>query len=85
MSNSSNPPIIYQIRLQGHLGEQWAVWFEDLTITLEDDGNTLLTGAMLDQAAMYGVLRKMRDLGMRLVSVDQVQSHETRQNHSNKE
>lgn len=81
MSNKRNlktdpgQPVVYQIRLQGHLGHkrhvarQWAEWFEGLTITLEDNGDTLLTGPVVDQAALYGVLRKVRDLGLPLLSV----------------
>ncbi len=63
-------PVVYQIRINGHLDLQWADWFEGLTITLEEDGNTLLTGAVLDQAALHGLLKKVRDLGMPLVSVN---------------
>lgn len=62
----------YQIRIKGHLGREWTDWFEGLTITLEDDGETLLTGAVIDQAALHGLLRKVRDLGMPLVSVNRV-------------
>ncbi|MCB0162825.1 MAG: hypothetical protein KDI79_01275 [Anaerolineae bacterium] len=64
--------IIYQIRLQGHLNRKWIDWFEGLTITLEDDGNTLLTGPVVDQAALYGYLKKVRDLGIPLLSVNSV-------------
>ena len=60
---------VYEIRIKGHLGSQWADWFEYLTITLEENGDTLLTGAVVDQAALYGFLKKVRDLGMPLVSV----------------
>jgi hypothetical protein len=66
-------PVVYQIRINGHLGSQWTDWFEGLTITLEEDGDTLLTGLVIDQAALHGLLRKVRDLGMPLVSVSQVQ------------
>jgi len=69
----SNQPVIYQIRIKGHLDHQWTHQFEGLTITLEDDGNTLLSGPVADQAALHGLLRKVRDLGMPLVSVIQVQ------------
>jgi hypothetical protein len=87
MSNKLNPktdpsqPMIYQIRLQGHLGRQWTAWFEGLTITLEDNGDTLLTGPVADQAALHGLLKKVRDLGVPLLSVNRV---ETVTYHSNK-
>ena len=67
------PSTIYEIRVAGHLSPQWADWFEGLTITLEEDGNTLLSGAVADQAALHGLLRKVRDLGMPLVSVNAVE------------
>ena len=63
-------PMVYQIRIKGYLGQQWVDWFEGLTITLEEDGNTLLTGAVIDQAALHGILKKVRDLGMPLLSVN---------------
>ena len=63
-------PRIYQIRLEGHLGRQWADWFDGLTITLTDDGDTVLTGLIVDQAALHGLLKKVRDLGMPLHSVN---------------
>ena len=78
MSNNLNletepgQPTIYQIRVKGHLGRQWTEWFEGLTITLEDDGDTLLTGSVVDQAALHGLLRKVRDLGTPLISVNRV-------------
>lgn len=61
---------IYQIRLRGHLGREWAEWFEGLAITLEADGNTLLTGPVMDQAALHGLLKRVRDLGLPLLSVN---------------
>jgi hypothetical protein len=61
--------MIYQIRVKGHLGSQWTGWFGGLTVTLEENGETLLTGPVVDQAALHGLLRKVRDLGMPLVSV----------------
>lgn len=68
----ANQPTVYQVRLKGHLGQQWLDWFEGLTITLEEDGNTLLSGPMVDQAALHGLLKKVRDLGMPLLSVNPV-------------
>ena len=65
-------PMVYQIRIKGHLGDQWTDWFEGLTLTLEDNGEMLLTGPVIDQAALHGVLRKVRDLGMPLLSVFRV-------------
>ena len=62
----------YQIRIKGHLDEQWADWFGGLTVTLKEDGDTLLTGPVIDQAALYGLLRKVSDLGMPLLSVNPV-------------
>ena len=66
-------PAVYQIRIKGHLGHQWTDWFGGLTITLDEDGDTLLSGPVVDQAALYGLLKKVRDLGMPLVSVSLVQ------------
>jgi len=76
MSNLRGPdgatgkPRIYQIRVQGHLNHQWAGRFEELSITLEDDGTSLLTGPVVDQAALFGILRRIRDLGIPLLSVN---------------
>ncbi len=64
---------LYEIRVKGHLADRWAGWFEGLTITLEEDGVTLLTGPVIDQAALHGLLRKTRDLGMLLLSVNRVE------------
>ena len=72
MANKLNQPMIYQIRIKGHLGRQWTNWFEGLTITLEEGGDTLLTGPVVDQAALHGLLRKVRDLGMPLISAIRV-------------
>ena len=63
---------IYQIRIKGHLSPQWTDWFEGLTITLEENGTTLLTGPVIDQAALHGYLKKVRDLGTPLLSVNSV-------------
>jgi hypothetical protein len=66
-------PQTYEIRIRGHLADRWAHWFEGLTITLQPNGDTLLTGPLVDQAALHGVLRKVRDLGMPLLSVNRVE------------
>jgi hypothetical protein len=66
----TSQPMIYQIRIKGHLGRQWADRFEELNITLEDNGDTLLTGPVIDQAALHGILRRIRDLGIPLLSVN---------------
>jgi hypothetical protein len=78
MSNKPNPKydadqsLVYQIRIKGHLGPKWAEWFEGLTITLEENGDTLLTGVVVDQVALHGILKKVRDLGVPLLSVNSV-------------
>ncbi len=78
MSNELNSqtdpgtPIHYEIRIKGHLGAQWTDWFEGLTITLDANGETLLTGPVADQAVLHGLLKKVRDLGMPLVSIMRV-------------
>jgi len=66
----SNEPMTYQIKVKGHLEPQWTDWFTDLTISLEENGDTLLTGPVADQAALHGFLKKIRDLGIPLLSVN---------------
>lgn len=70
-NSASDPgqPVVYQIRIKGHLGREWTDWFEGLAITALDNGETLLTGPVVDQAALFGVLRKVRDVGLPLLSV----------------
>lgn len=83
MSTIGNPktdpdqPMVYEFKIKGHLGSQWAAWFGDLTISLTDNGETLLTGLVVDQAALHGLLKKVRDLGMPLISVNRVKSDQT--------
>ena len=72
MSNEPDRATVYQIRIEGHLGPKWAAWFGDVSITLEDNGDTLLTRPVADQAALHGLLRKVRDLGMPLISAIRV-------------
>lgn len=79
MANGLHPetdphqPMIYQIRINGHLGTEWTDWFGGLKVTQEDNGDTLLTGPVADQAALHGLLKKVRDLGMTLVSANRVE------------
>ena len=69
---------LYEIRIKGHLNDRWADWFGDVTITLEDNGNTLLTCPVIDQAALHGLLKRVRDLGMSLLSVNFVNPGQAR-------
>ena len=62
-------PTEYEIRLQGHLAPRWAAWFDGLSLTAESDGTTVLDGPVVDQAALHGLLRKVRDIGLPLLSV----------------
>ena len=79
MSNEINAefdpgqPMVYQIRIKGHLDRKWADWFAGLSITSQASGETLLTGPVLDQAMLHGLLRKVRDVGLPLVAVMQVE------------
>jgi hypothetical protein len=68
---------VYEIRLKGHLDDRWAEWFGGLTIRLEEDGDTILSGPVADQAALHGLLKKVRDLGLPLLSVNLVQINRT--------
>ena len=87
-------PELYEIRLKGHLDDKWAEWFEGLTITRADNGETILRGPVVDQAALHGLLRKVRDLGLPLLSVTHIEPKQanrpdgnvdTDHHHSNKE
>ncbi len=62
-------PGLYEIRIKGHLDDRWAEWFGDLTFTHESDGTTILDGPLTDQAALLGVLNRIRDLGLAIISV----------------
>ena len=75
-------PVVYQIRIKGHLGPHWIDKFEGLTLTLEDNGETLLTGIVLDQAALHGLLKKFRDFGMPLTSVNRIEPDQQDPSHS---
>ena len=75
MSNRQNDKVrIYQIRIEGQLGRQWTDWFDGLSITPGEDGTTLLTGPVTDQSALHGLLKKVRDLGAPLVSVNRMET-----------
>ena len=71
--------MIYQIRIKGLLDRQWTDWFSGMTISATEDGDTLLTGPVEDQAALHGLLRKVRDLGMPLISVGPIESDRRRE------
>ncbi len=75
--NDQTQTMVYQIRIKGHLGHQWKNWFENLSISQESNGDTLITGTVIDQAALYGLLKKVRDLGTPLVSVIRVEPGQT--------
>jgi hypothetical protein len=68
-TGAHDEPGLYEIRIQGHLDSRWAGRFEGMVLTLEDNGHTLLTGRVVDQAALHGLLRQVRDLGMPLIAV----------------
>ena len=68
-TEDDDEPRLTEIRIKGHLDNRWADWFDGLTITLEDNGDTLLTGSVVDQAALHGLLKKVRNLGLPLVSI----------------
>ncbi|MBZ5201984.1 hypothetical protein HU147_12210 [Planomicrobium chinense] len=74
--NDYETPEWYEIRLKGHLNDRWADWFEGFSFTLESDGTTILSGVVADQAALHGLLRKVRDLGLPLISVMQVENNQ---------
>ena len=70
----SNEPLAYQIKLKGQLGNEWAEWFGGLSITLDADGNMLMISPALDQAALHGLIKKVRDLGLALISINPIES-----------
>ncbi|MEM7344989.1 MAG: hypothetical protein AAF485_12165 [Chloroflexota bacterium] len=69
MKNDAGKLTNYHIKIKGHLDARWEVWFDDLTIELTDDGDTVLSGVIVDQAALYGILKKINNLGLTLISV----------------
>lgn len=72
--HSHQPAPEYEIRVAGHLAPRWTAWFDGLTVTTDDDGTTVLRGVVIDQAALHGLLQKLRDVGIPLVSLHQVPS-----------
>jgi hypothetical protein len=79
-NQGSGQPDIYQIILQGHLSDQWSNWFDGFTIMLDERGQTILVGPVIDQAALHGVLKKIRDLGIALISVNRLDPGEEAKN-----
>ncbi len=83
MADERNPytdpdePVVYQIRIRGHLDHQWSDWFGGMTITPEENGDTLFTGPVVDQAALHGLLKRVRDLGLPLIAVNRMQPDPT--------
>jgi hypothetical protein len=73
MDHDRHQPTRYEIRLKGHLDRRWAAWFDGLALTLEADGTTLLRGVVADEAALHGLLQRVRDVGLPLVSVSRVE------------
>lgn len=71
--NKRNQTPVYEIRIKGHLDQEWADWFEGLTLTLEEDGNTLFSGSVIDQSALYASLKRVHQLGLELISVNQIE------------
>jgi hypothetical protein len=72
MTRRLDSPVLYEIRLDGHLDEHWSTWFDGMSVSRADDGTTTLRGLLVDQAALHGLLAKVRDLGAGLVSVEVV-------------
>jgi hypothetical protein len=68
-------PLEYEIRLEGHLAPRWAAWFDGMSLRAESDGTTALRGPVADQAALHGLLQRLRDTGLPLLSVTQIDPH----------
>jgi hypothetical protein len=71
-SGDDHGPGRYEIRLKGHLDPRWAVWFDDMAVTNDSDGTTVIAGHVVDQSALHGLLQRVRDIGLPLVSVVRV-------------
>jgi len=76
MIRRSDSPVLYEIRLEGHLDEHWSTWFDGMAVTRANDGTTTLRGLLVDQAALHGLLTKVRDLGASLIAVEVVAHHD---------
>jgi len=76
-SGANHGPGRYEIQLKGHLHPRWTSWFDDMTVTNHDDGTTVICGSVTDQAALHGLLNKVRDIGLPLISVVRVPANET--------
>jgi len=72
MTRRSDSPATYEVRLEGHLDEHWSTWFDGMAVIRADDGTTTLRGLLVDQAALHGLLAKVRDLGASVMSVEVV-------------
>jgi len=83
LDQNASQPTVYEIRIAGHLNPRWTGWFGDMSITLLAEGDTLLTGPVLDQAALYGLLNKARNLGMSLLSVNRVETSQNQKRNVN--
>ena len=76
-SGDDHGPGRYEIRLTGHLQPRWTSWFDDMTVITQDDGTTVLRGTVVDQAALHGLLHKVRDIGLPLLSVVRITADES--------
>jgi hypothetical protein len=72
-ADNSNLTPVYHIRIQGHLSPRWETWFDPMSISLDANGESLLTGPVVDQAALHGLIRKLSDLGLPLLSITRVE------------
>jgi hypothetical protein len=71
-SSQNTGPRLYEIRISGHLDGRWATWFDGMTLTADEDGTTSVRGVLADQAALHGVLQRLRDAGLPLISIIQL-------------
>jgi hypothetical protein len=76
VTSTSSEPRLYEIRIAGHLGARWIAWFDGMTLTSVEDGTTVIRGLLADQAALHGVLHKLRDAGLSLISITQLENQE---------